>query len=496
MLTSPAGTAGDCSRRHRSARRVTRTLALVIAATLALSAGYASGVRDTQASAAGPTTTASTVTASATTCSATAIARLSSLTRLRATVYSEDDLGTPLFDTGGTTLEAQASVMKLVTSVVATEVLGDDYQFSTTVYAGKKKGTIIIVGSGDPTLSRTGKSVYSGAPSMKTLAKKIRAWSIAKNIKVTKIVVDTSAYDSANLKGPWYNSDISEGYVSRISALMVDGDRATATSRISARSTNPAKTAGTTFRAAVYAALRTASTPTSVRVTSRKKISVTYRTATRGSSIATVKSQKLSTLLQQMLPYSDNTLAEALAIRVTKNVTGVASYTKVNAAYHTVLTSLGISATGMTFRDGSGMTKKNRMSTTFLATLMHTVYTTDADASIVSALPVVRKKGTLGWSGRFKTSSKYTSTRNSELIAARRYGAITGKDGYLNGLLSLTGTLVAADGTRLYFSVTSIDSKFYQKTTGLKTFSQTYPAIDYLIARFYTCGARLVDYGK
>lgn len=428
-------------------------------------------------------------------CSATDVATDPVLASLRAVVYRADDLSTPVFAVNADTTSAQASVMKISTSVVARAVLGDDFRFTTTVYAGKARGTIVIAGTGDPTLSRSGRSVYAGAPSMTTLAAAVKKWSVATKTRVTRIVVDTRAYDATTLTGPWDTADIRAGYVSRISALMVDGDRAVPTSRTSPRSNAPAAKAATAFRNAVFAAVGSAKTPSSVAVTKKTKISIAYGRAAQKSTIATVSSQPLRILLGQMLPYSDNTLAEALAIRATKAVTGVASYARLDAAYHSVLGGLGIDAAGMTFRDGSGMSEKNRLSAAYDARLIARVTQDAAQASILSALPVVGRSGTLGGSGRFATSKSYSAKRNAQLAAARLSGAIVGKDGYLTGLLSLAGTMVAADGTRLVFSVTSIDPKFGTSGRITKRYAKTQPWVDYLVARIYACGGSLLPYG-
>ena len=62
-----------------------------------------------------------------------------------------------LFDVLGDTPAQTASVMKLLTAAAALQVLGPNYRVQTKVYADlDQPGQIVIIGAGDPTLSRVG----------------------------------------------------------------------------------------------------------------------------------------------------------------------------------------------------------------------------------------------------------------------------------------------------------------------------------------------------
>src|SRR4051794_18582847 len=88
--------------------------------------------------------------------------------------------GEVLFDRGGETPAATASVLKVLTTAAALSVLGPDYRMTTTVVRGSEPGTVVLVGGGDPTLSRTpsgSETAYSGAPHLDDLAAQVRsAW--------------------------------------------------------------------------------------------------------------------------------------------------------------------------------------------------------------------------------------------------------------------------------------------------------------------------------
>ncbi|MEY4993782.1 MAG: hypothetical protein RIS82_904, partial [Actinomycetota bacterium] len=106
-------------------------------------------------------------------CSVAELAQDPRLATLSATVLNADT-NEVLFDRNGTTPAATASVMKVVTASAALLTLGPNYRIDTRVYADPAEpGTIILVGGGDVTLSRTAagqQSVYRDAPKLSTLA--------------------------------------------------------------------------------------------------------------------------------------------------------------------------------------------------------------------------------------------------------------------------------------------------------------------------------------
>ena len=83
---------------------------------------------------------------------------------------------------------------------------------------------IILVGGGDPTLSRTApgqQSVYRDAPKLSTLAVGVNAKMAG--TPITKIIVDASLYTGATWEPSWERSEMTQGYMSEVTALQVDG---------------------------------------------------------------------------------------------------------------------------------------------------------------------------------------------------------------------------------------------------------------------------------
>src|SRR5690606_17861653 len=83
------------------------------------------------------------------------------------------DTGDVLFDRDGEAGAPPADIVKVLTAVAAIASLGADFRFSTKVYKGTEAGSIVLVGGGDPTLSRLPggqESIYHGAPKLSDLA--------------------------------------------------------------------------------------------------------------------------------------------------------------------------------------------------------------------------------------------------------------------------------------------------------------------------------------
>ncbi len=141
-----------------------------------------------------------------------------------------------------------------------------------------------------------------------------------------------------------------------------------------------------------------------------------------------------------MLMVSDNTLADQLS-RMVSVVSGFdGSSASVNTAYQAVLKRYGIPVDGMTFRDGSGLSDLNAVTTTYLAQFMQKVRAGEGSLGIIlSGLPISGQTGTLSW--RF-TGDNAVAT-----------GAVIAKTGMLERERAMGGIINAQDGTPLTFAV-------------------------------------------
>src|SRR5690606_34068446 len=109
------------------------------------------------------------------TCSITPQTQTAQLGDLHASVIDATS-GEVLFDRQATTPVRTASVLKMLTAAVALEVLGPDHRITTRVVTGATPETVVLVGGGDPTLSRLHagqESFHRGAPKLSDLAAQV-----------------------------------------------------------------------------------------------------------------------------------------------------------------------------------------------------------------------------------------------------------------------------------------------------------------------------------
>lgn len=368
--------------------------------------------------------------------------------------------GEVLFDRGADTPAATASTMKLLTAGAALMALGPNYRVTTNVYADPTDpSTIIIVGAGDPTLSRTkvgSQSVYKDAPKLSDLAVQVNTWATANNVpKINKIVLDSTLFTDPKWEPSWERSEQTEGYMSEVSALQVDGDRTDPTKETSKRSTTPVMNAGKYFRTALGAIAKTATL-------------VEGKVPNNSTNIASVNSQPISVWIKHMLLVSDNTEAEYLARLVAVKQGLSASFGSIDLAIKKSLLSTGLNTTGVVIKDGSGLSNNNKVAPSVLAKFMVLVNQEFADFGVIKqGLPISHESGSLA--SRFG---------GDNIDAA---GHILAKTGWIKKGYTLAGIINAKDGTTLTFAIYALgDVKDAAKG-----------AIDNLATSFYRCGDKL-----
>ncbi len=376
------------------------------------------------------------------------------------------DTGQVLVDLRGEQATPSASVMKVMTAAAAIEVLPPTYRASTNVLSvAGQPGTIVLQGGGDPTLSRmTGDSytTYYLPARLETLAAQVYSkWSA--NTPITKIILDSSFFSGPTYNSAWKPSDRTNGYVSNISALEVDSDRAnpdlTSTAYNGYRSTDPAMVAGKAFKAALGDLAAGATL-----VEAKAPVATTVLTK--------VYSQPITTWLAHALDVSDNTETEYIARHAALAAGLAPSFSSIQPLVTAQLAKVGVDTSGLIMKDGSGLAQADRVNAKMVAQLMVQVANNRSGLGVMEGyLPVAGKTGTLA--GRF----------NGPNAIAKNF--VKGKSGYIPGLYSLAGIIDAKDGSRLAYAM------FARSTNGKKVGYLARPALDSAATRFYQCGGGL-----
>jgi D-alanyl-D-alanine carboxypeptidase/D-alanyl-D-alanine-endopeptidase (penicillin-binding protein 4) len=315
-----------------------------------------------------------------------------------------------------------ASTAKLLTAAAALTTLDPSDTLETKVVAGSSPGEVVLVGGGDPTLSRTAPSqTYPGAPTVADLATQVLA-AMPAGTPVTRIVVDSSLFTGPLTATGWGAADAPSSYAAPVTATAVDGARVSPGS--TARSGQPGIDAGSALADALGA----------------RGAAVVLGDAPAGAkTLATVHSAPISRLVEQALSMSDNMLAEALARQVAIARHLPASFEGSAQGVVGALSDAKIDVTGVTLSDGSGLSREDRVPAAVLTAVVRGAAddSLKGTSAILSGLPVAGYTGTLFDRGDAGTAP----------------GTVRAKTGTLLGVHALAGTVVTTDGRLLAFAV-------------------------------------------
>ncbi|MBE7189282.1 D-alanyl-D-alanine carboxypeptidase/D-alanyl-D-alanine-endopeptidase [Jatrophihabitans endophyticus] len=365
--------------------------------------------------------------------------------------------GRVLFGNGSDAPGAPASTAKLLTAAAVLATRGPQYRITTRlayVASGTARGTLVLVGGGDPTLTAATGSTHPAYPGAARLASLVRAFR-ATHRHVSRIVVDDAAFAGPTVSPAWDADDVPSSYGAGITAVMTDGGRASPGAVV--RSAAPDLAAGAELAA---------------------RIGSPHLPVTRGAlpsgarTVASVRSAPVSTLIEQMLQESDNVIAECLARQVAMVEHDPVTFTGAARAIRAVVQRrLGVRV-GAGMVDGSGLAASDRLTVAGLAGVLRAAAGASDSGSgsplgaLMSGLPVAAWSGTL--------DDRYVSGS-----ARAGAGVVRAKTGTLTGVSTLAGLVHDRGGRLLAFAILA-------DRTGATP--QAEAALDVAATRIATCG--------
>jgi len=306
-----------------------------------------------------------------------------------------------------------ASNMKLVVAAVALEVLGEDHRFSTSVLgevdaAGVVNGNLYLVGGGDPVLSTdwwVSSDVMTFPVINATRFEDLVRDVIAKGVRrVTgSIVGDATRYDD-ELFAPSWDQEVRDNLEGGpYDALLVSDARTS----LSAVAENPAEGAAQLMTDMLRAnGVTVVGEPVAGRTTS-------------ATELATIESQPLPAILDELLKTSDNNTTEMLVKEIGFIVRGDGSREAGLSVIADTLDEWGIAMDDVVLADGSGLSNNNRIT---CATLLGVLQHGEVDDAVGEGLAVAGVSGTL----------------EENFLGTEVAGRLRGKTGTLNNVSNTT----------------------------------------------------------
>jgi D-alanyl-D-alanine carboxypeptidase/D-alanyl-D-alanine-endopeptidase (penicillin-binding protein 4) len=185
--------------------------------------------------------------------------------------------------------------------------------------------------------------------------------------------------------------------------------------------------------------------------------------------VATVQSPPVSRLVEHMLTYSDNDLAEALGRLVALHRGRTADFDGEAGALLDGLRELGLPLEGVQMHDSSGLSHDDRVPPSLLVEVLRRAAAPEHPElrPIITGLPTAGRTGTLF--DRYRTPD---SRAGIDVVHA--------KSGRLAGVAALAGLVRDQDGTTLVFAIRA-------PSAGLTVGEQ---AMDRVAATLARCGCR------
>ena len=338
-----------------------------------------------------------------------------------------------------------ASTTKLLTATAALSLLGPGHTFTTRVLADPSGTRITLVGGGDPYLASkpadAGEQTYPVRADIVSLAESAAASLEERGLSAVRLDYDDSLFSGPDGSDAWRGDYLSDDIVSPISALWVDeGREPTGDGRVD----DPARVAADTFARALTAA--------GVRVRGAVRPRAPAGTATE---IAAVSSAPLAQIVERVLDVSDNEAAEVLGHQIGLASGRQGSFEAGADGVLSTLAGLGVATDRAVLHDGSGLSRRNRLTTRTLLDVLRVAASPEHPElrAVVTGLAVAGFTGSL--TDRFADAP----------VEGR--GTVRAKTGTLTGVSVLAGLATDPDGATMAF-VFAADQVPYADTLGAR----------------------------
>ena len=303
----------------------------------------------------------------------------------------------------GDTGRLPASTNKLVTASNALTLFGPDKKFTTTVRTTAEVNKVVVVGSGDPSLS---------SAQLDAMARTTATYLAAKGVTSARVFVDDDVFPVPTLAYGWKASYVPDSITAVRGLVRDQRDLSDTSADVGRYVRDRIKAYGIPT---VYYAGRT-------------------NAASGAATIASSQGLPLSTSVSRMLLNSDNEIAEALHKQVGIALGYGASWSGARTAQAKEVAAQQLT-TGALY-DGSGLSRADRLSAVQLARIVDRGIDPATQTKLwplKSGLPSAGRTGTL--------ASRFTTAASKCAV-----GRLWAKTGTLGDVVALAGYTTGTDG--------------------------------------------------
>ena len=181
-----------------------------------------------------------------------------------------------------------------------------------------------------------------------------------------------------------------------------------------------------------------------------KKVSDTQAKELSLNPILASTSPTLQVITDWMMTWSDNVLAERIARSAASAAGFSRDYAGVAKVFRQLMTNLGIDTKNLVVKDGSGLSRENRVTAQQISQLLMVIARDEKLGSLITGLPIGGVSGTL--------TERFIETAPSAI------GLVRAKTGTLNGTTNLAGYVESENKEYIFVIIADKHSRSYTIT--------------------------------
>jgi D-alanyl-D-alanine carboxypeptidase len=315
-----------------------------------------------------------------------------------AVIVVDESTGEVVFEKNSLVARKPASVIKLITGVAAYTYLSPSDSYTTSLWMGIDTKTVVVQGSLDPW------TTFNSAQADKL--KRTSLGKLAYSAMTALGKANAGDYEGTTL----YYSNLYPQDVAALKTYFKERNLAIVLQKVSDKQA--------------------------------KELSL--------NQILTSTSPTLQVITDWMMTWSDNVLAERIARSAASAAGFTRDYAGVAKVFRKLMTGLGIDTKNLVVKDGSGLSRENRVTAQQISQLLMVIARDEKLGALITGLPIGGVTGTL--------TERFIETAPSAI------GLVRAKTGTLNGTTNLAGYVESENKEYIFVIIADKHSRSYTVT--------------------------------